>query len=215
MKAVSNKVWIFDLDDTLHNASAHVFPHINRAMTEYLMMHLQMDEHDASRLRQHYWQRYGATLHGLIRHHGTDPHHFLHHTHQFTKLEDLVLRTRGLRHTLNNLPGRKFVFTNAPMVYAQRVLDLLGIRDLFDGVFSIESTRFQPKPAVKGFRRMLKKFGLQAHRCVMVEDSLPALKTAKHLGMKTVHITRALGRTSYVDATLRSVLALPRMAASI
>jgi len=27
------RAWIFDLDNTLHNARPHIFPHINRAMT--------------------------------------------------------------------------------------------------------------------------------------------------------------------------------------
>ena len=27
-------VWLFDLDNTLHDASPHIFPHINRSMTE-------------------------------------------------------------------------------------------------------------------------------------------------------------------------------------
>ena len=31
-----NKVWIFDLDNTLHNATPHIFPHINSSMTAYL-----------------------------------------------------------------------------------------------------------------------------------------------------------------------------------
>lgn len=215
MKPHGPRVWIFDLDDTLHNASAHVFPHINQAMTQYLMTHLNLNETDAGNLRREYWYRYGATLHGLMRHHGTDPHHFLRHTHQFPLLSEMVLKARGLRAALMRLPGRKIVFTNAPMAYAEQVLDLLKVRDLFDGVFSIESTRFQPKPSRHGFMRLLRKFNLQAPCCIMVEDSLPALKTAKQLGMKTVHITRGNGRTSYVDASLRSVLALPRMAPSI
>lgn len=215
MKARGQRVWIFDLDDTLHNASAHIFPHINRRMTQYLMTHLALNETEASNLRRQYWQRYGATLHGLMRHHGTDPHHFLHHTHPLSQLAGLVVKARGLRAALMRLSGRKIVFTNAPMAYAENVLRLLKVRDLFDGVFSIESTRFQPKPSMAGFLRLLRQFNVQATRCIMVEDSLPALKTAKRLGMRTVHITRDSGRTAYVDASLRSVLALPRMAASI
>ena len=39
-----NRVWVFDLDNTLHNASPHIFPHINRAMTAYLQAHLGLDE---------------------------------------------------------------------------------------------------------------------------------------------------------------------------
>ncbi len=203
-----DRVWIFDLDDTLHNASAHIFPHINRAMTQYLMTHLDVNEESANRLRMEYWQRYGATLHGLMRHHGTDPHHFLHHTHQFPQLAQMVVRSRGLRTTLQRLQGEKVVYTNAPMAYAEQVLRLLNIRDLFTGVFSIESSRFQPKPAMSGFVLMLNKMKLQASRCIMVEDNLPALKTAKRLGMKTVYINPRNKRPSYVDARLVSVLGL-------
>lgn len=205
----NDRVWVFDLDDTLHNASAHVFPHINRSMTQYLMTHLNLSEADANDLRRHYWQRYGATLHGLMRHHGTNPHHFLHHTHQFPQLENMILKTRGLRHVLRNLKGRKVVFTNAPMAYAEKVLNLLGIRRMFDAVFSIESTLFQPKPSTQGFRRMLKSIRAQAQQCIMVEDSLPALVTAKRLGMKTVFINPDPRRPSFVDVRIKSVLALP------
>ena len=70
-------VWLFDLDNTLHNASPHIFPHINRSMTHYLEQHLGLAPDDANALRTHYWHRYGATMLGLMRHHGTDPDHFL------------------------------------------------------------------------------------------------------------------------------------------
>ena len=67
------RAWIFDLDNTLHNASPHIFPHLNRSMTEYLERHLDLDTEEAGRLRRHYWKRYGATLLGLMRHHAIDP----------------------------------------------------------------------------------------------------------------------------------------------
>ena len=204
-------LWIFDLDDTLHNASAHIFPHINRAMTEYVMTHLGLSQQQANELRSHYWIKYGATLHGLMRHHGTDPQHFLHHTHQFSDLSSMVQPDRGLRSMLARLHGRKVVFTNAPREYALRVLLILGIRQYFERVFSIESTRFQPKPARAGFMRLLSKINVPAARCIMVEDSLPALKTAKRLGMKTVYINSGARRPSFVDLRLNSVLALPNI----
>ena len=34
------KTWLFDLDNTLHQATPHIFPHINRSMTEYIERHL-------------------------------------------------------------------------------------------------------------------------------------------------------------------------------
>jgi len=100
----SSRTWVFDLDNTLHNAGAHIFPHMNRAMTQYLQDYLDLDEAGANALRERYWLRYGATLQGLMRHHGTDPDHFLWHTHQFPALHQMVLRQRGLRAALQRGP---------------------------------------------------------------------------------------------------------------
>ncbi len=198
------------MDDTLHDASAHVFPRLNQAMTQYIMESLNLDEPAAFKLRQHYWHLYGATLKGLMRHHGTDPYHFLQKTHELMNLPDMVMQSKGLRSSLQRLSGRKVVFTNAPMEYAIRVLLLLGITDVFETVFSVESTKFHPKPAVRGFKGLLKSIGASAGDCVMVEDNLPALMTAKRMGMKTIYVTKTLQKPSYVDARINSVLALTR-----
>lgn len=203
-------LWIFDLDNTLHNATPHIFPHINRSMTAYLQQHLQLDEAEANALRMHYWQRYGATLSGLMRHHGTRPEHFLWHTHQFPELERMVLREPRLRHVLKALPGRKVVFSNAPQRYAQAVLRLLRVADLFDDVFAIEQAHFRPKPQMAGFVRLLRKHRLNPARCVMVEDSAENLYTAKRLGMRTVWVSATSRSPAYVDVKIRDVMQLPR-----
>ena len=202
-------LWIFDLDDTLHNATPHIFPHINRSMTAYLQQHLQLDEKEANALRMHYWQRYGATLSGLIRHHGTDPEHFLCHTHQFQKLDRMVLREPRLRHVLKALPGRKVVFSNAPQRYAQAVLKLLRVADLFDDVMAVEQTRYRPKPDSFGFLCLLRKHRVAAAQCVMVEDSLENLQTAKRLGMRTVWVNAGNKSAPCVDVKIRDVMQLP------
>ena len=206
----AQRAWLFDLDNTLHNASPHIFPHIHRAMAAYIHEHLGLSEADAAHLRQTYWHRYGATLLGMMRHHGIDPRHFLWHTHQFPELERMVIAERGLKAMLHRLPGRKFVFSNAPLHYTAAVLDLTGIAGQFEAVYSVERLRFQPKPAVAGFNLLLRAEGLNPHRCIMVEDSLPNLKTAKRLGMKTVWVSASTRRPPYVDVRVASVLDLPR-----
>lgn len=207
--------WIFDLDDTLHRASGHVFPRLNRSMTDYIMRHLDLGEAEAGALRTRYWHTYGATLLGLIRHHDVDPHHFLWHTHQFPDLERIVVAEAGLRHCLQRLAGRKILFSNSPAHYAEAVLDVLGIGDLFDAVYTIESTRFRPKPLTGGFRALLHRERLQPERCVLVEDSLPNLVTARRLGMKTVWITRDARSPAWVDLKLPSVMGMPRAIARL
>lgn len=205
---MSSKVYIFDLDDTLHNASAHIFPVMNRAMTQYIMTELDLDESAAHQLRQHYWQVYGATLKGLMRHHGVNAHHFLKVTHAFADLSSMVIQVKRLRYLLQQLKGRKCVFTNAPREYAMRVLQLLGIEDCFELVFSVESTRFHAKPSVRGFQMLLHTLNVNARDCVMLEDSLPALMTAKRLGMRTIWVTQTLKKPNFVDYRINSVLAL-------
>ena len=207
---MSTPVWVFDLDNTLHNATPHIFPHINRSMTAYLQQHLGLDEQAAGELRMHYWQRYGATLSGMMKHHGTRPGHFLWHTHQFPELQKMVLRRPRLRHVLKKLPGRKLVFSNAPYDYALAVLKLLRVDDLFDDVFAIEHARYHPKPQLAGFLRLLRKHRLNPARCVMLEDSVENLQAAKRLGMKTVWVDATSRNPAYVDVKIRDVMELPR-----
>jgi putative hydrolase of the HAD superfamily len=206
----SSPIWIFDLDNTLHDASPHVFPHINRAMTDYVARHLGLGKDEASALRQRYWQLYGATLLGLMRHHGADPHHFLWHTHQLPEPRRMIVFDRGLRAMLKRLPGRKIVFSNGPRRYAELVLDILGVSRCFEAVFAIEQSRFRPKPGIHGFLRLLKAHRLDPRRCVMVEDSLENLQTARRLGLRTVWISRSPRTAPFVDLRLKSVLELPR-----
>ena len=207
---MSRLVWLFDLDNTLHNATPHIFPHINRSMTAYLAEHLGLSEDAANRLRVEYWHRYGATLTGLMRHHGTDPHHFLHHTHQFPRLRPMVVFDRALCGLLRRLPGRKFVFSNAPHRYAEAVLDIMGLRTTFDRIWAIEEMQFRPKPEPHGLRRLLKTERLSPGRCVLVEDSMENLRTAKRLGLKTVLVARGTRVPAHVDLQIQSVLDLPR-----
>lgn len=208
---MTDRVWIFDLDNTLHNASAHVFPHINRRMTAYLQQHLQLDEAAANALRIDYWRRYGATLTGLMKHHGIDPEHFLQHTHPFSQLPDMVLRRPRLRHMLQGLPGRKVVFSNAPEQYARIVLKRLRVDDLFEGIFTIEHARYRPKPQRAAFRHLLRQYRVRGDQCVMIEDSAENLLTAKRLGMRTVWVSVAPRTPPHVDVRIRDVLQLPHI----
>jgi len=205
------RVWLFDLDNTLHNANPHIFPAISRAMSAYVARKVGLDETAARALRDHYWHRYGATLTGLVRHHDVDPHHFLAETHDFLpELPDMVVHERALRHVLKRLPGRKIVFSNAPVAYVEAVLELIGLRPLIDSVWTIERLRFTPKPHRAAFRRLLHQERLDPRRCILVEDTAANLKTARQLGMKTVLVSPTVRAPAYVDVLIKSVLELPK-----
>ncbi len=190
------RVWLFDLDNTLHNASHAAFRMIDRSMTEYIERELALSREEADWLRRHYWQRYGATLIGLLRHHGVRGPHFLEQTHRLPGLEQQV---HGHPHdfaAIRRLPGRKYVLTNAPRDYTERVLRTLGVAHLFDGVIAIEQMRmfghWRPKPDARMFRHLLARLKTPASQCVLVEDALENQKAARGLGVRTVWMQRWL-----------------------
>jgi putative hydrolase of the HAD superfamily len=214
-------IWLFDLDNTLHDASAAALPHISRSMGDYIVHHLGISKAESDALRDRYWRRYGATLLGLVRHHGVDAAHFLHHTHLLPGLE---ARVRGHAHdfaALARLPGRKYILTNAPAAYAARVLGVLGIARHFQGVITIEDMRMfghlRPKPDARMLRLVAARLQVPPVRCVLVEDTLEHQKAARGIGMRTVWMQRWLHpgpglarKPAYVDRRVRRLSHLRR-----
>ena len=188
------RVWLFDLDNTLHNASVSSFPGIDARMTEYIERELKLPRDEANALRAHYLRRYGATLLGLVRHHGVRAAHFLHDTHLLPELESLA---HGHPHdfaALDRLPGRKVILTNAPRAYAERVLAAIGAAHHFDGLLAIEDMAMfgdlRPKPDARMLRWIAARLKVPPSRCVLVEDTLQHQKSAFSVGMTTVWMQR-------------------------
>lgn len=222
----SRLVWLFDLDNTLHDTSAAIFPQINRMMNAYIMRKLELDEAQAARLRTDLWQRYGATLLGLVKHHGVDPHEFLREAHAFDDLAGLIAAERGLVQALERLPGRKILLTNAPTHYAEQVLYHLGLDTHFRRRYAVEHMqvrgRFRPKPSRSMLAHVLARERVAPRQCVFVEDSVINLKRAKALRLRTVLVTGLSWRglpyvktPTGIDLKVKSVTCLPRMLAHL
>lgn len=189
-------VWLFDLDNTLHDASAAAFGPTNQAMNDYIVEHVKLTPIEASALRQQYWDRYGATLLGLVRHHGIQARHFLEETHRLPGLESRLRSSRHDRAALRRLPGRKYILTNAPRAYAMRVLTTLGLLGCFDGILCIEDMHMfghpRPKPDARMLRFVAARLKTPPSRCVLVEDTLQHQRSARGIGMRTVWMQRYL-----------------------
>ncbi|MCP2008613.1 pyrimidine 5'-nucleotidase [Duganella violaceipulchra] len=226
-------VWLFDLDNTLHNASHAIFPALMANMNAYIA-HVLGDgvtpasEDAVNAARTLYWRRYGATMLGLVKHHGVKAAHFLDETHRFDSLTDMIRAERGLRQLLRRLPGRKILLTNAPQRYSMQVLRHLGLQRHFSHHISVESMKvhrqMRPKPSKLLLRKLMRRHGLTPRRCVLVEDTLANLRSAHALGMRTAWVTQylevgdAVGlahpqkrliRPAYVDVKVKSVRNLP------
>lgn len=218
--------WLFDLDDTLHNASWRIFGALDVSINAYIGKHLALDADSADRLRTDYWRRYGATLSGLVLHHGVDRDHYLAQTHAFiddAEALDLVRSEQGLRRMLTRLRGRKLLVTNAPLRYARIVLRRIGAHRQFRRHYAIEQMqvhrRLRPKPSRAMLRMLLARERIAPARAVLVEDSRPNLRSARALGMRTVLMTgyRAgpggirKSRPPYVDLQVKSIAQLVKL----
>lgn len=195
--------WIFDLDNTLHDASHAIFPAINANMNAFIAKVLSTDGNPAdaavvNAVRLAYWQRYGATLLGMVKHHQVRQEDFLHEAHRFDDLATMIRVEQGLKRLMRRLPGRKILLTNAPRVYSHDVVRHIGLHGHFARHIPIEMMtvhrQLRPKPSRSLLKKLLAKEKITASRCVLVEDSLDTLKAAKSLGMRTVWITKYLKR---------------------
>jgi putative hydrolase of the HAD superfamily len=194
---MQSPVWLFDLDNTLHDASHAAFGELHVAMADYVAAHLGVDADEAGRLRERYWLRYGATLLGLVRHHGVRAAHFLAETHRLPGLETRLRTSAHDRAALARLRGRKYIVTNAPRTYATRVLTTLRLLRHVDGLITIEDMAMfgalRPKPDARMLRRIAARLAVPPSRCILVEDTLGHLKAARAVGMRTVWMQRYLG----------------------
>ena len=188
--------WIFDLDNTLYPPEMRLFDQIEVRMTSWVMEALNVSREKADHLRDAYWREYGTTLAGLMAVHDVDPGPYLTHVHDIS-LSHLV-PDPDLAAYISDLPGRKFIFTNGTADYATKVAAARGLDGVFDGVFGVEETAFEPKPSALAFERIVQHAGIQADQAAMFEDDARNLEAPHTMGMRTVHVAPTPSDAHYV-----------------
>ncbi len=178
--------WIFDLDLTLYGPEHNIMAQVRDRIAGYVANHFNVDSARAHQIRYDYWQKYGTTLCGLIEEHDVDPHHYLDFVHD-VDLSLLKPCTR-LRAGIEALPGRKLIFTNADLPYANRVLALRGLDGLFEDIFDIHRMAQKPKPAPGAYDILCGELAITPTTAIFFEDSVHNLEPAKAIGMTTVWI---------------------------
>lgn len=202
MKHYMNFTWLFDLDNTLHDADAGIFESINRQMTRFISNKLNVPLTEASLIRAEYWVTYGATLEGLVRHHNIDASEFLTACHSLPEITPLISAEPKLRINLNRLLGSKAVFSNGPAFYVAHILDNLQITDCFEAIFGTDSLGMKLKPQPSAFHLVCEKLNTLPERCIFVDDSLANLKTAKELDMTTIWFRPNTETPDWVDCSV-------------
>jgi putative hydrolase of the HAD superfamily len=184
--------WVFDMDDTLYPREQGLMQLVQARINAYVVEAVGLDPVSARVLQRQFLDEHGTTLAGLMANYTIDPAHFLHDVHD-VPMDSLEPNPR-LVEQLMRLPGRRLVFTNGARDYADRVLDRLGVKACFDGVFTIEDADLTPKPAPSTFRHFIERYGIDPHRAAFFEDTPRNLEPAKALGMATVLIGDGHGK---------------------
>lgn len=184
--------WIFDLDNTLYPAECNLFAQIDDRMGRFISNLLDVDRVEARRVQKDYYFRYGTTLNGLMQEHGLDPYDYLDFVHDID--HSTLPQLPELKTALDQLEGKKFIFTNGSKRHGERVAEELGILNAFDGIFDIAAAAFTPKPNKEAYDLFLKRHNVLPERAVMFEDLHPNLQAPHALGMATV-----LVNSSYDD----------------
>ena len=189
--------WIFDLDNTLHDAQKKIFPVVNKKINSFISRELNISVQKADKLRQNYWDKYGATLEGLIKHHKINPNKFLEETHKIINIHELVIPMTDVKKVLSSISEKKILYTNAPINYANKILKICQIEKFFDGIFSIEDSKFIAKPSIFSMELFLKKYKIKEG--YFVDDVKENLKTAHEFGLSTIWLTNQKESPKFID----------------
>ncbi len=187
--------WLFDLDNTLYSAETGIFDQVDQLMGQFISKHLNLEMPEAKKLQKVYFKEHGTTLKGLMDNHNIDPELFLNEVH---KLDYSIIKPDILlKNALENLTGRKIIFTNANKSHVDNVLNQLNIKNIFDSVYDITDADYCPKPDTGTYKSLIKKYNIDSEKTIMFDDIARNLVPASKLGFTTVWID--IGKENYSD----------------
>jgi putative hydrolase of the HAD superfamily len=187
MKSLKSiKWWLFDLDNTLYSGKTKVFEQIDKKMSKYISEKLNVSIEEAKKIQKNYFYEYNTTLNGMIKNHQINANEFLEFVHDIDI--NFLKKDVQLDQELQNLKGKKIIFTNGSRKHAINVTRKIGIEKHFDDIFDITDSEFMPKPSKEPYKKLVEKHKIDPNLCVFIEDIARNLKPAYEMGMKTVWI---------------------------
>ena len=190
---------LFDMDNTLYPASSAMNDGITRRMLECVADFFGCDMEKAIELRRERIIHYSTTLEWLRSEGMTDVEGFMAHVHPDNEADELLPQP-GLRDFLLSLPLPMSVLTNAPHEHADRVLEKLGIADLFVSVTDIRDANFFGKPYPDAFEAVLRKAGSSVQDTLFLDDMQKYTDGWAAMGGTAVLIGKENGRPLSADA---------------
>ena len=200
-------VFFFDIDNCLYSKNFKIHDIMSELIDDYFQTHLSLTREDASQLHQRYYKDYGLAIEGLVRHHKISPLEYNEKVDDALPLDSIITPDPRLRALLTRIPKRKvklWAFTNAYITHGRRVISLLGLSDLFEGItycdYGAPDARLLCKPSAEMFGKAMREAGLEpseelggvgkgdVRRCFFVDDSALNAAAGKRFGWRTAHL---------------------------
>lgn len=198
---------LFDLDNTLYDASAGLQRVVDERITQWIMDNLGLPFAEADDLRVRTWRQYGTTAKGLEAEYGLPPKPLYDWAVSQVEPAGYLEPSPELSGMLDRFAAELHVFTNATEVYARKVLQTLGISRHFQRVFDIEYNGWQCKPQEAIYEHIVQTLALPPEQIALVEDNPRNLEPAIKLGMLTVLLDNDEGDVN-ADLRIETILQL-------
>jgi putative hydrolase of the HAD superfamily len=197
-----------DLDDTLYPSSSGLWQSIRSQMELYLHERLGYSWETVASVREALFLKYGTTLRALQELYSIDTEEYLAFVHNVTIPESIQPKPI-LNRFFGALSVQKFIFTNATVSHARRLLKRLSLENDFHGIIDIQAMDPSCKPQIPSFMTALRIAGNpDPKNCMLVDDSPRNLEVARELGLCTVLIQEdGLGKG--FDGNLSSIDEFP------
>lgn len=162
----------------LYPKSLNVHNHMSTLIDEYFVRTLSLTQSDAYDLHQNYYKTYGLAIEGLVRHHKIDPLEYNRQVDDALPLESIIFPNPKLRSLLQDIDTTKvklWLFTNAYVTHGKRVVKLLGIDDLFEGMTFCDyaAEKLICKPHEESFAKAMKEAGITENKDCYFVGSYP------------------------------------------
>jgi len=154
-------------------------------LDKFFAEHLSLSQEDANELHYRYYREYGLAIEGLVRHHKVDPIEYNSKVDDALPLEDIIKPDPDLRKLILDIDTSKvhlWLFTNAYITHGKRVVKLLKVDDLFEGITFCDygSEKFYCKPHPDMFDKAMEEAGIKSNeKCYFVGPWMHRTYTTK------------------------------------
>ena len=188
-------IFFFDIDNCLYAKNHGVQEHMDSSIAKFVLKHLNISPEAVTCLRKRYSQEFGLTIGGLRHFHNIDPIEFNREVDDALPLDELLhpeLETRRILESFDPAKVKLWLFTNAHITHGRRVVELLGIADLFEGITYCDYSQQElvPKPFAEMFAKAEREAGTTERTTIyFVDDSDINCRAAFARGWtNTVHL---------------------------